>query len=141
MLGWSDTCQVLLEAGADPSQVNVLGQNCLHLACKVRDKTEILDDDDVWSGWTDCMHACMDMQYRRVDLVNFILENIDLEVNGRDAMVSHNNPIIASTPSYDVCSFPVFFFTFLPTYLHTYLPTYLPIYLHTGRDTVAICHS
>lgn len=35
MLGWLDTLQVLLETGANPTQVNVLGQNCLHLACKV----------------------------------------------------------------------------------------------------------
>jgi hypothetical protein len=36
MLGWTDTVRLLLGKGVNHSQVNVLGQNCLQLACKVR---------------------------------------------------------------------------------------------------------
>lgn len=35
MLGWKDTAEFLLTKGADPRQLNVLGQNCLMLAIKV----------------------------------------------------------------------------------------------------------
>lgn len=35
MLGWRDTAEFLLTKGADPRQLNVLGQNCLMLAIKV----------------------------------------------------------------------------------------------------------